>query len=60
MNTELQKEIFDHMAGNKDFQLVNNTVEKFRQYIYTPEGNFCYGGEKVHDFICAIDKLLRQ
>lgn len=58
MNTELQKEIFNHMVGNKDYQLVNNTVDKFRQYIYTPEGNYCFGGERVANFIKEVNKLL--
>jgi hypothetical protein len=60
MNTELQKAIFDHMIGNKEFQLVNNTLEKFRQYIFTPEGEFCIGGKQVANFIEGLDKLLRQ
>ena len=60
MLTELKNAILFHMIGNSDFQLVNSTVQKFRQYIYTPEGNFCIGGEKVHDFIVAVDKLLKM
>lgn len=59
MLIELKKAIFDYMCGNADFQIVNNTVKKFRQYIYTPEGEFCIGGKKVHDFIVEVDKLLR-
>jgi hypothetical protein len=59
MNTELQKAIFNHMVGNKDSQLVNNTVEKFRQYIYTPDGNYCFGGEVIAYFITELNKLLK-
>jgi hypothetical protein len=60
MNTELQKAIFNYMVGNKEFQLINKTTGKFRQYIYTPEGEFCIGGKQVANFIEGIDKLLRQ
>lgn len=58
MNTQLKKEIFLYMMENhNEFQIVNTTVEKFRQYIYTPEGNFCIGGEEVLNFIKSVDKL---
>lgn len=60
MNTELQKAIFNYMVGSKDFQLVNNTMGKFNQYIYTPDGDYCFGGEQVANFIKGIDKLLNQ
>ena len=59
MLIELKKAIFDYISGNAYYQIVNNTVKKFRQYIYTPEGEFCIGGKKVHDFIVEVDKLLR-
>jgi hypothetical protein len=55
MNLELKKAIFLYMAEHhNDFQLINITVEKFRQYIYTPEGEFCYCGKEVQDFIVAV------
>jgi len=58
MNLELKKAIFLYMAENQnEFQLVNKTAEKFRQYIYTPEGEYCIGGKEVHDFIVAVNKL---
>jgi hypothetical protein len=59
MNSELQKAIFNHMIGNKDSQLVNNTVKKFSQYIYTPDGEHCFGGEIVANFITELNKLLK-
>lgn len=60
MNIELQKAIFSHMIGNNDFQLVNNTVDKFRQYIYTSDGrDYCFGGEMVLNFIKEVNKLLK-
>jgi hypothetical protein len=58
MNLQLKKEIFLYMMENhNEFQLVNATAKKFRQYIYTPEGSFCIGGKEVLDFISAVDKL---
>jgi hypothetical protein len=60
MNTELQKAIFNHMVGNKDFQLINNTVDKFKQYIYTLGGHYCLGGKEVADFIKDVDILLNS
>jgi hypothetical protein len=59
MNTQLKKEIFNQMNGNTDFQLVNNTVDKFRQYIYTPDGKYCIGGESVYNFIKELSYLLK-
>jgi hypothetical protein len=52
MHTELKKAIIDFMFENKNtFQLVTMTKDKFRQYIYTPEGSYCIGGNKVANFI---------
>jgi len=59
MITELKKEIIDFMFENKnEFQLVNATHEKFRQYIYKPDGNYCIGGNGVSEFISKADKLI--
>jgi len=61
MNKELKKAIVDFMFENdKLSQPVNNTAEKFRQYIYTPEGQFCFGGKEVYDFIVLADKLVKS
>ena len=58
MNLQLKKAIFNFMIDNsKVFNLVNHTKEHFRQYIYTPDGNYCFGGEEVSNFISSIDKL---
>jgi hypothetical protein len=58
MNLELKKTIFLYMIENaNDFQLVNNTIKKFSQYIYLSNGNYCIGGEKVIEFIKAVSKL---
>lgn len=61
MNTELKKVIVNFMLDNeKEFQLVNATIDKFRQYIYTPEGEYCIGGKEVSDFIVTFNKLLKN
>jgi hypothetical protein len=59
MNLELKKAIFLYMIEKHKYsQLVNHTIEEFRQYIYLPNGEHCIGGEAVSDFITAIDKLI--
>lgn len=61
MLPELKKAITDSMFENiNDFQLVNNTVNEFRQYIYTPAGEYCVGGKRVSEFITSFDKLLKE
>jgi DNA polymerase II large subunit len=58
MNSELKKVIFLYMNENaNDFQLVINTFEKFKQYIYLPDGNYCIVGKEVSEFIEAVIKL---
>lgn len=60
MHIELKRAIFNYMFDNlNQFQLVNSTVEEFRQYIFTPKGDFCIGGKEVHDFIVNVDKLIK-
>ena len=59
MHLELKKAIIDYMfEHNKDFQLVNKTTEKFRQHIYTNDGNFCIGGAEVSAFILNVDMYI--
>jgi hypothetical protein len=60
MNKELKKAVFEFMNDNNDFQLVNSTIGKFRQYIYTEEGNYCFGGEQVVNFIIELNELLKK
>lgn len=59
MKKELKQAIINFIFDNeKDFQLVNNAVNKFRNYIYDDRGNFLIGGEEIRDFIKkAIDLL---
>ena len=59
MNAELKKAIVNYMFDNtKEFQLVNSTTNHFRQYIFTPDGNWCFGGKEVSEFISMTDKLV--
>jgi len=44
--------------NEKQFQLVNSTIEQFKQYIYLPDGNHCIGGKMVSDFITVIDQTV--
>ena len=58
MNTELKKVIFLYMMENQnEFQLVNSTALKFRQYIYDENGMFIIGGEEILEFIKSVVKL---
>lgn len=60
MNKELKDAIIEHVQHNADdFQLHNNTIDKFRQYIYTAEGNYntLISGQKVAGFIGDFIKL---
>jgi len=55
MNLELKKAIFSFMCDHqKEFQLVNFTIDEFRPYIYNSEGNFLIGGQTVYEFISTI------
>lgn len=59
MHNQLKKEIVNFMIDNsKEFQLVNRTTNEFRQYIYTPKGDYCIGGEEVSEFINKFDEIL--
>ena len=60
MKTELKKAIinyiFEHLT---DFQLVNNTTDKFRAYIYDSTGEYLIGGEDVVKFISQSINLIK-
>jgi len=61
MLKELKQSIVEYMFNNStDFQLLNQTIKEYRQYIFTPEGNYCIGGEKVSEFISSFEKLLKS
>jgi hypothetical protein len=59
MNKELKKAIIEWLLENEDeWQRVIACHDYFRQYVYTPEGNYCIGGEVVSNFIEKADKLI--
>ena len=60
MKKELKKAIIDFIfEKEKEFQLHNATIEKFRPYIYDANGNYLIGGEDVANFISKAIKLLQ-
>ena len=60
MKKELKKAIIDFIfEKEKEFQLHNSTIEKFRPYIYDANGNYLIGGEDVANFISKAIKLLQ-
>lgn len=59
MKTELKKAIVDFIFENeKEFQINNAVTQKFRPYIYDPDGNFLIGGDEVYEFIKDAIKLI--
>jgi len=59
MKTELKKAIVNFIFDNeKEFQITNTTIQKFRAYIYDPEGSYLIGGKDVVEFIKDSTKLL--
>ena len=59
MKKELKQAIANFIFDNeKEFQLVNTTMDKFKAYIYDSNGGYLIGGQDVSDFIKkAIDLL---
>lgn len=59
MKKELKQEIINFIFEHEnDFQLPNNTIHRFRDYIYDSKGEYLIGGCDVMDFIKqAIDLL---
>lgn len=58
MEAQLKDAIIKSVQENKtEFQLLNATKDKFRNYIFNEEGNYLIGGEKVHEFISQFIKL---
>ncbi len=59
MNTYLKKSITLYILENlDDFQLVNNTIENFREYIYSASWEYLMTGKETAQFIRDICKLL--
>ncbi len=61
MRTELKKAIIAWIFENLNvWQLENSCRNAFRQYVFTEEGNYCIGGEKVSEFIGKQIKLIQE
>jgi len=59
MKKELKQAIINYIFENlKDFQLVNNTKDEFRAYIYDSKGEYLIGGEDVYIFIKDAVELI--
>lgn len=59
MKPQLKKAIIDFIfEREKDFQINNAVTQKFRPYIYDPDGNFLIGGDEVYEFIKDAIKLI--
>jgi hypothetical protein len=61
MNIELKKAIINSIFENiKIWNLVKNTVEEFRPYIYNDKGSYLIGGEQVYNFIKESVNLITK
>lgn len=61
MHKELKKAIVVYILNNdKEFQLHNAVSTEFKQYIYTPNGEYCFGGSDVKEFIDKAINLLTK
>lgn len=59
MKTELKKAIMDFIfEKEKEFQINNVVIKKFRPYIYDTDGNYLIGGKDVSEFIDNAIKLI--
>jgi len=61
MRTELKKQIILWILNNvNEFQIVNQCVQAFREYIYNSKGEYLIGGEDVKEFIdCQINLIAK-
>lgn len=61
MRLELKKAILNYMIENINcFNLLNQTVEHFRCYIYDKDGEHLIGGSAVYEFIKDAEFLLKE
>ncbi len=61
MKKELKQAIINFIFENeKDFQLVNNTTDNFKAYIYDSKGEYLIGGEDVKEFINKAIELITK
>jgi hypothetical protein len=61
MRTELKKAIIEWIFGNLNtWQITNECINEFRQYIYKENGSYCIGGREVSDFIEKAISLITE
>ena len=60
MPQELKNAIIKKVQENAtDFQLVNNTTDNFKEYIYNKQGEYLIGGEEVAKFISEFINIYK-
>ena len=61
MRKELKKAIIEWIFGNLNkWQITNECINEFRQYIYKEDGEYCIGGKAVSNFIDEEIKLIQE
>ena len=59
MNIELKQAIVNYIFKNiYDFQIVNSTIDQFKNYIYDKEGEYLIGGGDIAKFIKDANNLI--
>ena len=59
MNIELKQAIVNYIFKNiYDFQIINSTIDQFKNYIYDKEGEYLIGGGDIAKFIKEANNLI--
>ena len=59
MNIELKQAIVNYIFKNiYDFQIINSTIDQFKNYIYDKEGEYLIGGGDIAKFIKDANNLI--
>ena len=59
MNIELKQAIVNYIFKNiDDFQIINSTIDQFKNYIYDKEGEYLIGGGDIAKFIEDANNLI--
>ena len=59
MNIELKQAIVNYIFKNiYDFQIINSTIDQFKNYIYDKEGEYLIGGDDIAKFIKDANNLI--
>ena len=61
INLELKKAILNFICDEQTvFGINNHTIQAFKEYIYTSEGDYLIGGKEVAQFITDAIKLIGE